>query len=62
MEAGNPWANRAELYIVLFEEAVRRDLHISNAPMVLCDYCMDRKSRIYNAVPHPLFQNIDDPP
>ena len=57
LEEGTPWANRAELYIGLLKEAVRKDLRISNAPMVLWDYCMERRARIHNSVPRPLFQN-----
>ena len=35
LEVGTPWANRAELYIGLLKEAVRKDMRASNAPMVL---------------------------
>ena len=57
LEEGTPWANRAELYVGLFKEAVRKDLRLSNAPMVLWDYCMERRALIHNAIPRPLFQN-----
>jgi hypothetical protein len=57
LEEGTPWANRAELYIGLLKEAVRQDLRQSNAPMVLWDYCLERRATIHNAVPRPLFQN-----
>ena len=62
LEAGTLWANQAELYIRIFKEYVRRDLRMTNTPMVLWDYCMDRWSRIHNAVPHPLFQNQEMTP
>ena len=42
LEEGTQWANRAELYIGLLKEAVRKDLHQSNAPMRLWDYCAER--------------------
>ena len=35
LEEGTPWANRAELYIGLLEQAVRQDLRQSHSPMVL---------------------------
>lgn len=57
LEENTPWANRAELYIGLLKEAVRRDLRVSNAPMRLWDYCMERRANIHNVVPRPLFQN-----
>jgi hypothetical protein len=57
LEEGTPWANRAELYIGLLKEAVRQDLRQSNAPIVLWDYCLERRAGIHNAIPRPLFQN-----
>ena len=35
LETGTPWENRAELYIGLLKEAVRRDIRQSNSPMSL---------------------------
>ena len=57
LEEGTPWANRAELYIGLLKESVRKDLRMSNAPMVLWDYCLERRANIHNVLPRPLFQN-----
>ena len=56
LERGTPWANRAELYIGLLKEAVRKDMRNSNSPMVLWDYCIQRRALIHNATPRPLFQ------
>ena len=56
LEAHTPWTNRAELYIGILKEATRKDLRSSNAPMVLWDYAMERRARIHNAIPRPLFQ------
>ena len=56
LEAHTPWANRAELYIGILKEATRKDLRSSNAPMALWDYAIERRARIHNAVPRPLFQ------
>jgi hypothetical protein len=57
LEKSTQWANRAELYIGLIKEAVRKDLRSSNAPMVLWDYCIERRVQIHNMTPRSLFQN-----
>ena len=57
LEAETLWANRVDPYIGLFKEAVRSDLCMTDVPMILWDYCMERWSQIHNAVPWPLFQN-----
>ena len=41
LEEGTPWSNKAELYIGLLMEAVRKDMRKSNSPMVLWDYCVE---------------------
>ena len=56
LERATPWANRAELYIGLLKEAVRKDMRASNSPMVLWDYAMERRALIHNVIPRPLFQ------
>ena len=40
LEEGTPWSNRAELYIGLMKEAVRKDMKESNCPVRLWDYCV----------------------
>ena len=61
LERDTPWANRAELYIGILKEAVRKDLGATNAPMRLWDYALQRRAMIHNLVTRPLFQN-DCPP
>ncbi len=56
LEKGTQWANRAELYIGLLKEAVRKDLRASHSPMVLWDYAIERRAQIHNAIPRALFQ------
>lgn len=56
LQESTQWANRAELYIGIFKEAVRQDLRRSNAPLVLWDYCMERRAKIHNLTPKSLFQ------
>ena len=48
LEEGTPWSNKAELYIGLIKEAVRKDMHESNSPLCLWDYCVERRARINN--------------
>ena len=48
LEEGTPWSNKAELYIGLLKEAVRKDMRESNSPMTLWDYCVERRARINN--------------
>jgi hypothetical protein len=58
LEKSTQWANRAELYIGLLKEAVQKDMRASsNAPMVLWDYCIQRRAKIHNVTPRNLFQN-----
>jgi hypothetical protein len=57
LEKGTPWSNRAELYIGLLKEAVRKDMRASNSPMCLWDYAIERRALIHNVIPRPLFQN-----
>ena len=56
LERHTPWSNRAELYIGILKEAVRKDLRQSNSPMILWDYAIERRALIYNLTPRPLFQ------
>jgi hypothetical protein len=48
LEEGTPWANRAELYIGLLKESVRKDMRESNSPLSFWDYCCERQARIHN--------------
>jgi hypothetical protein len=48
LEEGTPWANKAELYIGLIKEAVRKDMKESDCPLVSWDYCVERRARINN--------------
>ena len=33
LEEGTPWVNKAELYIKLMKEAIRKDMHESHSPL-----------------------------
>ena len=55
LEENTPWANKAELYIGIIKEAVRKDMKESNCPLAFWDYCMERRSRINNLTAKDLF-------
>ena len=42
LEEGTPWSSKAELYIGLIKEAVRKDMRKTNSPLCLWDYCVER--------------------
>ena len=48
LEEGTPWTNKAELYIKLMKEAIRKDMRESHSPLPFWDYCLERRVRIYN--------------
>src|SRR6056300_1312548 len=48
LERSTQWADLAERFIGLLKSGVRTDLRESNAPMVLWDYCLDRRVMIMN--------------
>jgi hypothetical protein len=56
LEEATQWANRAELYIGMMKEGVRKDIRVANAPLVFWDYAVERRAMIANAVPKDLFQ------
>ena len=62
LEESTQWANRAELYIGLLKEAIRKDLRTSNCPLVLWDYCAERRALIHNLTPRDLFQTSGKTP
>ena len=62
LEESTQWANRAELYIGLLKESIRKDLRVSNCPLVLWDYCAERRALIHNLIPRDLFQSAGKSP
>jgi hypothetical protein len=50
------WANKAELYIRLLKEAVRKDMKEQDSPMVHLDYCIERRARIHNLTAKSYFK------
>ena len=56
MEEGTLWANKAELYIGLIKELVRKDIKESDYPIAFWDYCVERCVRINNTTAKIIFQ------
>ncbi len=56
LEEGTPWANKAELYIGLIKEAVRKDMRESDCPLAFWDYCVQRRARVNNLTAKPMFK------
>ena len=48
IEENTLWSNKAELYIGIIKEAVRKDMKDSNSPLSFWDYCVERSTRINN--------------
>ena len=51
LEEGTPWSNKADSYIGLIKEAVRKDMHESGSPLCFWEYCVERRARINNLQP-----------
>ena len=56
LEHNTQWANRAELYVGLVKDAVRKDMHSSGSPLVLWDYAAERRAAIMCLTARDLFQ------
>ena len=56
LEESTQWANRAELYVGLFKESIKKDIRKTNCPLRFWDYCAERRARIHNVTPRDLFQ------
>lgn len=61
LEAETQWANRAELYVGLLKEATRKDMRATGSPLVLWDYCMERRALIFQVTAKKLFQFLCKP-
>ena len=55
LEESTQWANRAELYVGLLKESTRKDLCAQHSPLVLWDYCAERRAMIYCLMARNLF-------
>ena len=56
LEGSTQWAKRAELYVGLFKEAVKKDTLESNSPLIFWDYCAERRAAITNMIAKDLFR------
>ena len=62
LEEGTPLSNKAELYIGLIKEAVRKDMRESNSPLSFWDYCVERRARINNLTANMHLGSMDPLP
>jgi len=56
LEEHTQWASRAELYIGLIKEAIRKEMRATHCPLVLWDYCAEYKAQVHNLTAKDLFQ------
>ena len=56
LEQGTQWANRAELYVGLVKEAVRKYIRFSRSPLVLWDYVAECRASIMSLTARDMFQ------
>ena len=56
LEENTPWSNKAELYIDILKEAVRKDMKDSNCPLASWDYCIERRARVHNMTSKDTFK------
>ena len=56
LEQKTQWANRAESYVGLMKEAVRKDIRLTRSPLVLWDYAAERRAAILSLTARDLFQ------
>ena len=56
LKGSTQWANRAELYVGLFNEAVRKDTLQENSLLVFWEYCAEQRAAITNMKAKDLFQ------
>ncbi len=46
-EKNTQWENRAELYVSLLKESVRKDMKLAYSPLVLWDYFAEWRTTIF---------------
>ena len=56
LEQNTQWANRAELYVGLMKEAVRKDIRLTGSPLVLWNYAAERRAAILLLTVRDIFQ------
>ena len=56
LEQKTQWANCAELYVGLMNEAARKDIRLTGSPLVLWDYAAERRAAILSLTARDLFQ------
>ena len=62
LEENTQWANRVDLYVGLLEGKSRKNSRESHCPMVLWDYCAQRRALIHNLTLKNLFATKEQTP
>ena len=56
LEQNTQWANRAELYVGLIKEAVRKDIRHTWSPLVLWEYAVEQRAAIISLTVRDILQ------
>jgi hypothetical protein len=56
LEEGTQASNRAELYVGLIKEGIRKDMREQNSPLQLWCFCAERRAAIFTLTAKNLFQ------
>jgi len=56
LEQSTQFSNRAVLYVGLLKEATYKDMQETHSPLVLWDYCAERRASIFTLTTRDLFQ------
>ena len=56
LEEHTQCANLAEIYTGLTKEAIRKYMQESDSPLILWDYCAERRARVNNLTARNFFQ------
>ena len=56
LEESTQWANMAEQYIGILKSAVQDEMHHTDCPIVLWDYCVEYKVSVHNVTAKDLLQ------
>ena len=56
LDQGIQWENRAEIYVGLVKQAVRKDIRFYHSPLVIWDYAAERRADIMSLTARDMFQ------
>ena len=59
LEESTQWVNLGENYIGILKDAIRQNILVSNAPLVIRDYCAEWRTRVHNLTAEDKFDMFD---